>query len=664
MKTCTPLNVVAAALGLLVVSIACSDPPGEDDPDEDDAGGIERPDGESRPDGGEEDAWQTVEVSGSQSEMLDVLWVIDNSSSMCTQQAELRANFDEFLQEIADRPADVQMGVTTTQFGESFYEEIARSGHLQSTPHPPVGPSDQCRCANPGDGEAGCLEPEEGQFPDGAKYTGRYAPVRRQIEAAVECTAGYSDDPAEFPDELREVYDPDQGRVAWSDDEMACALEGESCQAAGIPESSGFDPLQLFPCGHLQGERCDRQQLEAVYRDIPNVLEAGDYTRGDGSLDTEALRRDFQCMSYVGTRGSGIEQGLRAAAEAVHPRMTGGTSNDPIEDPSAVYREGEDWSYPDGDPSRAPNHGLLREQADTAVVFVTDENDCSHDRDNGRFLAEEYGCSEMNCVYAARETREASESEETPLVRTDTLADRFMENLARSKRVDEIAEDEVVVASIHGFSRPYTGEIERECDREQSQSLFSEREVCETFGLAYSGDRYEDYLLNFERILPERGTGEGDAEVAGEMCNLAGFSETLVGLAGEVDSGPACLDEYVSCATGLECPRFRYGDSSEVCAEWPANPEENYCKSSIEVRLAHQGDGEAADALGELGICYGESIGAEQTPQGCVVDREAYSWTECRGSANGVALQWNSEHLSNPARQLSDIAVRIAYRAD
>ncbi len=599
---------------------------------------------------------------------LDLLWVVDNSGSMCDQQAELRKNFGEFLGDVSEKPIDFNMAVTTTQIEDAFYEEIARAGHIQSTPHPPVGSNEACQCANPDpeSDDTECLEPEQGQFGEDAKYTGKFAPTRQQIEAAVKCTAGYTDDPEQFPEELTEIYDPEQDRVAWSDDEMACAIEGENCSEAG--KGDDFEPIHLFPCGHLEGQQCEREQLEEVYRDIPKVLSAEDYTNEDGALDLEAFQRDFQCMSYVGTRGSGNEEGLRSAARTVHPRMTGGTPSEPIEDPSSVQDDDENWSYPDGDPTQAPNHGFLRKEANTAVIFITDENDCSHRQESAQFLAEKYGCSDLNCYYAAEETRNPPDGQDQPpLVPTDQLADRFMNNLAATKQVDEISQDEVVMASIHGFARPslISGEdgigIQTDCSREQNNELFGELEVCQTFGTAYSGDRYEDFLLNFERIIPERGTGSGEAELTGEMCSLDGFSNALGGLAEEVEGGArTCIDKYVPCSDSSECPEFVYG-GGDTCPEWPGGTGDNYCKSAMQVRLSYTGDGEAETQLDNLGICYSDSIGSEQTPDGCVVDRDAYSWGECPGSDRAVSLSWDSDDLSSPSRQLSDFQTRLRY---
>ncbi len=224
---------------------------------------------------------------------LDLLWVVDNSFSMCEEQQELRENFSDFLDQLTTRPIDFHMAVTTTHFNPESTEdhEVSRGGRLQATPYPPVGPSESCQI-------------RQNEVESNAKYPGKYAPLRRQIEAAVKCTAGYSDNPDKFPDQLTEVYDPSADRVAWSNEAIECALEGDdspgACRTAGKnPDTFTVD--SLFPCSHLEdleGESCNRKQLRDVYRtpETP-VLRASNYRNDNGTFDAERFKQDFQCMS-------------------------------------------------------------------------------------------------------------------------------------------------------------------------------------------------------------------------------------------------------------------------------------------------------------------------------------------------------------------------------
>jgi len=70
------------------------------------------------------------------------------------------------------------------------------------------------------------------------------------------------------------------------------------------------------------------------------------YMEGD---DAEALGDDFSCLARLGTGGCGLEQQLEAGLVAVTDRAAAGE----------------------------PNEGFVREDSLLAVVFVTDEDDCS-----------------------------------------------------------------------------------------------------------------------------------------------------------------------------------------------------------------------------------------------------------------------------------------------
>jgi hypothetical protein len=608
---------------------------------------------------------------------LDLLWVIDNSFSMCEEQQELRENFTGFLEQLTARPIDFHMAVTTTHFNpESTGEHtVSRGGHLQTTPHPAVGPGESCRVRQD--------EPESN-----AKYAGKYAPIRRQIEAAVECTAGYSENPEEFPDELTDLYDPNADEVAWSDAAIECALEGsdspEACStAAKDPDSFTVD--SLFPCSHLEdldGDACSKKQLRGVYRtpDTP-MLRARNYRNDDGTFDTERFQRDFQCMSYVGTRGVGQEQGLRAAVEAVSPRLTGGPVGDPIENVSSVRGPDEDWSYPNGDPTQAPNHGFLRKDANTAVIFITDENDCSRPPDGpgARELTERYQCPGVDCYFAAKQAQNG----EGPLYTTEDLAKKFMDNLAASKKVDEVPQEDVLMASIHGNYQPYTGPIVEQCRNKpptsgntgeydtRQEELTDGLQVCDTeLGSARSGDRYEGFLRNFDRFFPR--PKDGKSHLKGWMCQQGGFGEGLTQIPDDIQHQTTCIDKRVPCNGDADCPAYQYGPTEARCRSWADHSTDRFCQSALQVRLRYAdgtADRETAQqALRDSGLCYTEanasadSIGLDGFPRTCVVRRSAYSWQPCPGApADQVTLAWNPSRVPNPGRQLADFEVEIRY---
>ena len=420
-------------------------------------------------------------LPGVDTKKLDLLWVIDNSQSMCQEQRQLRDNFKKFVSKLRENPIDFHIGVTTTQMKEEYApEKVAVPGELQSTPHPVVGFDNACRYAVD---ETGQLIDNDHSDPNAPSYD----PVRWQIKQAVECTK----DPGKYSD-----------LTSRTKAEIECALYGNSaqasikdpCQQAG-EDPSEFTAADLFPCGHETGEICDKQQLEQVYRDVPKVIKASDsrYQKSDGTLDFAKLEQDFACMSYVGTRGHSQEQGLLAAATALSKEKTGG----PVSNP-----------YSGG--TSAPNHGLLRKDARLGVIFVTDENDCSQS-DQGD--VDDYGCGEMNCYYAAKPG-------ENTLMSTSELARKLESNVKESKRKQSLGTGEIFVASIHGKSQPYTGDIKKMCSANELRAMTEKLTVCSgAKGQARSGDRYEAFLGEFDSSFPKPATGGGSTK--GYMCEAS-----------------------------------------------------------------------------------------------------------------------------------------------
>ena len=559
--------------------------------------------------------WHIKSINGPVEEPdLDVLWVIDNSESMCQEQRVLRDNFGNFIWGLSHSyPRDVHVGVTTTHAGDAPSEKVAEFGALQSTPNVVPAAVDECRF---------------GRDSDGTIDRDDLRPIREQIEAAIECTR----DPQKF-----------RYLKNWGEDDIRCALLGDEApddacaEAQKNPETFGVE--QLFPCANKFGKTCGKSELRQVYREIPKVIRSTDprYRESDGSVDFQKMKRDFECASFVGTRGSNREQGLRAAVKAVSPEMTGGTPSEPTDE-------------------SAPNHGLLRKYADLLVVFVTDENDCSHSPEKSNEL-DAYGCGEMNCYFPTKGDDQA------PLMSTDKLADQFMSNLAASKGVEKVPENDVTFASIHGGYKRYDGPVMRQCTKSQQEHLRKMRHVCSTrLGSAASGDRYEDFLKNFSRFRPHQPSSGG--HLKGWMCD-GRLQPALEDIYPSFERPDPCLRERaMSCDSGDDCPDYQWRESSgEVCRRW-GKSDRKYCDSALQARLtAHARVESPAKALRETGICVPGSITVEGLANGCVVKSEAYEWQPCPGAQkDAVQLDWNDELVPDPARQLVDVQLIYAYR--
>ena len=397
--------------------------------------------------------------------LFDILWVIDNGASMCGAQQTLRNGIAHFADLLLDADIDFHLGFTTTHPlqcedvdpGDHRYEAcqqepVARPGHLQATPQPI--PAHEPACVHP-------------IFPSGHSQAGEHDlatldPLTDTMELAVSCTKS----PAEWESLL------------WYDEhELRCALPGQ--------------PL-VDNCEQFDSDLADFFPPQQAYRDIPQILRRQDYTVDEtGSIDEEALKADLFCASLVGTRGYAFGQGLAMAVKAVSSEMTGG---------------------PGGDPQDYPNAGLLRPDANTSIIFVSNENDCSHDGG----LDETTPCGVHNC------TIEENLGDEGHLIPVEDLFEDFMENLAASKGLAEVNPDTVHPVSIHGPHRRVAPEdIPVQCPAEGE--IWSIEPSCHTeMGRGWSGHRYEYFLRQFPTFFPPPFEGYPDDPIEGLICQNFG----------------------------------------------------------------------------------------------------------------------------------------------
>ena len=420
----------------------------------------------------------------------------------------------------------------------------------------------------------------------------------------------------------------------------------------------------LFPCGSQNGKptACSEKELRDIYQSVPgDVIKAADYRKSDGSLDFPRLESDFACMSYVGVRGYSQEEGLLAATRAVSPKLTGGPAGNP-------YAKGDkagDYTFKKSG-EQAPNHGFLRDDAKLAVIFVTDENDCSvpdADRKN-ETLEKRYGCGEMNCYYPTKG------DDQTPLYSTQRLAEAFRKNLRLSKRTDNLSKEDIFIASIHGKSKPYDGKIqttEEYCGNTKKANNFKDNlTTCSgKTGASRSGDRYEAFLLNFDNHFPEAAV---NGKVKGWMCD-ASLGRPLNKIAEALKTkGQACIRRPVlGCEKTSQCPSHRYPEKAGrgTCSPWGASKDRKFCESAIQVRLkVNDSDSKPSQIIKQMPgdqVCYPGSIATDDFPDGCVVRRKYYEWIPCPGAKeDGIKLEWKNISQA-PSRKFADFKVQIRY---
>lgn len=516
----------------------------------------------------------------------DILWVIDNSGTMCEEQQAARREFDRFIEPLITQNIDFQIGVTTTHMpgpdSSHSLEPVARAGHLQSTPQPVPSPFGSC--VRDG-GDPGV--PDDG-----------FEKVRDALDAAIGCTA----DPAQW-----------QQLADMSDTDIACHADA-SC---GTLE-------ELFP-------------PTDAYRDLPKILRASDYRSASGAIDRVALAEDFACISLVGQRGYPLEKGLGAAVEAVSPQMTGGSVESPTD-------------------ASAPNHGLIRRNAEFGLVFITDENDCTHDGT----LPELTVCASNICAIANNPNLVDS-----PLVDPSLLAARLVGSLEATKD-RPMTDDEITVASIHGRWNRYGATQDypsgpaptlEDCEDGQEppdESLLGRRSCDTSFGTAYSGDRYERFLDQFVKTYPPRPEFD-DQHRPGLICRPDAVSNSLTSVGTTISARlGACLEaDLLACADqGAGCPTHRFSDAASACTTVNGSA---VCDSAIEVQLVVPDDPNVVQTLLDTEYCVPGSVGADDLPTGCVVDPSKYTLAPCNG---GVTFDWVEADATDV---IDGLEVRVRY---
>ena len=558
---------------------------------------------------------KTVEVGGDVP--MDILWVIDNSFSMCQEQKTLRDNFDAFASEIGKTNLDFHIAVTTTHAPRSglVYQTNAIEGQIQSVPEPAPGRS------------AECIE-GDGEF-DGVMT--KYLPVREALEAAIACARPEAISAQDY---------------VWSDDEIGCANLSPSAQnASGCRESLGLDSI-VGDDGILAVD--DLFPPRDAYRAIPKVLRAEDYTRADGNLDLERLRADFACMSFVGTRGDGYEKGLLAATLAVSKELTGGALGAPELDPSK------------------PNHGFLRDEANFTVVFVSDENDCSHD---GSMPERGQSCGSDLCDYY---NSAQLSPDQTPLYQPGELAELLRQNLSESKGREVLA-GEIYAAGIYGTSRQFQGSFSpAQCgDMRQIDKL---EPVCESgLGRAASGDRYERFIRQFENHYPNSVVEQygQDArldfqyyEPLGWMCGTT-FAPVLSALGSFISGSRLCIEKELlsECEVDADCPASPFGGQpgrcvSEIDGDGEIEGGRRWCDTNLSLVLERRPGEEALyEAVEEHPFCEPSSLGALAIDNACVVKPEHYAVERrCAGSRK-LQVEWTGD--GNIERLLSGYELHL-----
>ena len=322
---------------------------------------------------------------------VDVLWVIDNSNSMCEEQANLADNFRIFVEGIAQLDAAIRMAVVTTDITDS-----ATAGAFAAKPATDfascrqAGPKSGLLCQADTDcGAAGCLcgvphlrrcsvdgdcDPESSErcISSGGGSTVRFCSPTcsgladcRQALTDESSDAFWCSNPPENPDRrhcLLTVCTPGG---------LQCAnLPGYQCVASGIPGDAAAGYCRLFENHDIRclpgqttacplGLTCRDNQTCPPYADCPaptcdcprDLQQTMSFDAGNADeAQIEAAVRNFRCLATVGTDGADIEKGLGAVRFALSGEV--------------IERD-----HPD----------FFRDDAHLVIILLSDEDDCTGD---------------------------------------------------------------------------------------------------------------------------------------------------------------------------------------------------------------------------------------------------------------------------------------------
>ncbi|MGM0556601.1 MAG: hypothetical protein ACQEVA_09520 [Myxococcota bacterium] len=560
----------------------------------------------------------SVDFSPQTAESVDILWVIDSSGSMCQEQKALADNFDAFIDDFGKQNIDFHMGVTTTHqtpegSGWSFPYEY---GELQNRPRPT--PSSV----------PGCSSPEA---------------VTTALVRAAACTT-----------------DPESQKTSLTSGEAACLTDKNSAACESYCTSNSAESWceedENDP-GTFEFNRVAFYRAifpaENEYRDIPKVLRRDDYRQGN-TVDIEALKADFACVSFVGVVGWGMEKGLGAAREAVSPEKVG-TYYDPDQDP----------------PENAPNYGLIRQDSQFALVMVTDENDCTYDNQRTDSINPELTIEELDARQCFQDICEFANStqydeEESPLIPPRTIAEQMASSIREIKQ-QEVDINDLIVASIHGVPERYEGQAftKEECAEPGYEDIEPPCNNPNTFGTAFSGDRYQRFVEEFPE--DQRFPAPGDFE--GKMCQPDEIEGTLNKISEIIRAKTqVCIDEPVyRCVEDADCPDYPVTGGASECVPF-ASTGDNYCESAIQLIMtldetepteaSQEQLADPAQALEDSGYCKQGSIDTPDLPGACIVDSSKYELTNCPANDNGLTVSWTSPTYFS---EIGEFNVEINY---
>jgi len=315
---------------------------------------------------------------------LDMLWLVDDSASMCQEQANLARNFGTMAEMLTGVDADINVGVITTDM-----EDAAHQGRLQNKPATQSHLSCERACLEDAHCGGGCLCgvpfvrrcQQDGDCDDGTRCVQAVGSGIKHCASSCE-HVGKAHEPTsdKCGAEVREhqvfTCQPVNGQPQPHCALTVCNGDADCNQGNGQRCVQGPDGMSY--CRRFRQART--QCRPGVASDCPLGVDCLEQADGTGlcaptgqcppptcdcpralpkviNSDSATFERDFGCLATVGTKGASFEKGLEAIRKALDPRMTAS-----------------------GGPNRgAGDTPFLRDDAFLAVIILSDENDCSDD---------------------------------------------------------------------------------------------------------------------------------------------------------------------------------------------------------------------------------------------------------------------------------------------
>jgi hypothetical protein len=289
--------------------------------------------------------------------------------------------------------------------------------------------------------------------------------VMDALERAIACTSN----PSEYSD-----------LTQWDTDTRNCVEDRSTCA------NEDFRLEDLFP-------------PQTAYRTIPRIIDSEAYRGSDGTVDEAQLVADLRCATFVGTRGWAYEKGLGAAVEAVSPEKA------------------------------TVNSGFIREASEFAAVFVSDENDCTHDGGIDELNAG--ACQDDPCAF---ENSTQVSPDESALVSIAELKSTLVEHLQTAKDRSDFSEDDVFVAGLYGTPQRYEGDsyTPSECGEDSYPGVPASCPDGD-YGAADSSDRYHRFVQAFSAGYPEAGSTD-----PGKLCSAGDFGVAMSDIGGLLATWP------------------------------------------------------------------------------------------------------------------------------